>query len=164
MPKSMQEYLDELYRYAKRSKFEGQETMTAIPTVSNAQAVTGPTGELIMIITHSRGTYPVVGATITVRDNNNRVVQSTTTDQSGRSERIILPTLSKDLTDAPNNSNNAVALYYDAQIDAENYVSALIKNIPIFEGITSLQNYDMLYKGAVSNTDMQIIELPINNL
>ena len=159
MEKTIEEYLEEMRRYAKRSNQTVTEVMPVI-----APATPGIVGELIILVTHSRGTFPVENAEVTIFDRDNNVIKKVTTDNSGRTDRIILQALPKALSESPNDENKDVSKFYNARIDAENFVSVLIKNIPVFEGITSLQSYDMLYKGAASSQELQVIELPITSL
>lgn len=159
MEKTIEEYLEEMRRYAKRSN---QTVTEAMPVM--APATPGIVGELIILVTHSRGTFPVENAEVTIFDRDNNVIKKVTTDNSGRTDRIILQALPKALSESPNGENKDVSKFYNARIDAENFVSVLIKNIPVFEGITSLQSYDMLYKGAANSQELQVIELPITSL
>lgn len=163
MQKNIEDYILEMREFAKRSKLSSTESIM-VAAASETPAAAASVGALIISVTHSRGTFPINGAKITIFDRDNNIIMTTITNTSGRSERIILPAASKQLSVTPGNNANELAKYYNIQIDAENFVSALIRNIPIFENITSLQAYDMLYKGAATNQDLQIIELPISNL
>ncbi len=156
MDRTVEEYIAELREMQRRSRLpaDAPETITAAD---------GITGNLIVIVTHSRGTFPVSNAKITVLGDGDEVT-TVYTDISGRSPKITLPTVSRDFSETPETNGNAVAKYYDIQIDSDNFVSVLIKNIPIFEGVTSLQGYDMVYRGSVNDQQMQIIELPTNNV
>ena len=163
MKKTIEEYLQEMRNFAKRSNQTVSNTLN-VATKNDASAVPGIVGELIILVTHSRGTFPVENAEVTIFDRDNNVLKRVTTDNSGRTDRIVLQALPKALSETPTENKSDVAKYYNARIDAENFVSVLIKNIPVFEGVTSLQGYDMLYKGAANSQELQVIELPISNL
>lgn len=163
MQKTIEEYIQEMRNFAKQSGYSLNKAITTA-VASPVPATPATVGELIILVTHSRGTFPVTNATITVFDRDNNKIKSVVTDASGRTERIILPALPKQLSETPNDTNADIAKFYNVQIDAENFVSALIRNVPIFEGVTSLQSFDMLYRGAANNQDVQIIDLPITRV
>lgn len=162
MQKTIEEYIQEMRNFATRSGYSQNKAITTA-AASPVPATPATVGELIILVTHSRGTFPVVNADVTIFDRDNNIIKTVTTDVSGRTERIVLPALPKQLSETPNNLGE-IAKYYNVQIDAENFVSVLIRNVPIFEGVTSLQGYDMLYRGAANNQELQIIELPITNI
>ena len=162
MLKTTEDYIKEMLEFSKRSKFPDTEYV-ATAGASSQPAQPATVGDLIILVTHSRGTFPVSGASVTIFDRDNNVLKTIKTDESGRTPRIILPAVSKALSESPE-TNGDIAKYYNVQIDAENFVSVLIQNVPVFEGVTSLQSYDMLYRGATNNQDLQIIELPISKI
>lgn len=155
MAKTVEDYIAELREYQARST-------NYIPTVA---AVTGNNnsnspyrGRLIFNITHSRGTFPVANALITIYDDDT-IINAVTTDESGKSPTITLEAFDKRFSESPGSDAGNITKYYDAKIDADGFVSVLIKNIPIYENITTLQSYDMLYKSAATNDEMITVTL-----
>lgn len=158
MSKSINEYINELREFQKRST-------NYIPTVSNNIARENNNdyspyrGRLIFNITHSQGTYPVQNALITIYDGDT-ILQAVTTDQSGKSPTITLDAFDKRFSEMPESDTRNITKYYNAKIEADNFVSVMFENIPIYENITTLQRYDMLYKSAAQTDEMQLVVLP----
>ncbi len=163
MQKTIEEYIQEMRNFSRRSRFS-QDNAIPVAAASEIPAEPGIVGELIILVTHSRGTFPVKDAKVTVFDRDNNIIKVTNTDESGRTERITLQTVAKELSESPGTNINDVAKYYNVLIDADDFVSVLIRNVPVFEGVTSLQGFDMLYRGAANSQETQIIELPISSL
>ena len=143
MAKSIEDYINELREFNNRS------TNTVSPY----------RGRLIFNVTHSRGTYPVKNALITVFENNT-ILKALTTDESGKTPPITLEAFDKKFSESPTSEQSYVTKYYDAEISADEFVTVRIENIPIYENITTLQQYDMLYKSAANGQDKQIVTLP----
>ena len=153
MEKSIEEYILELKEFQKRSKNYIQ--ANAIINNDNEPY----RGRLIFNITHSRGTFPVPNALITIYDGDT-IIKAVGTDESGKSPTITLDAFDKKFTESPTSNLGNITKFYDAKIEADNFVPALIQNIPIYENVTTLQSYDMLFRSAVNNNDMQIVTLP----
>lgn len=156
MAKTVEDYIAELREYQTRST-------NYIPTVAATENNNSSPyrGRLIFNVTHSRGTFPVSNALITIFDNDT-IINAVTTDESGKSPTITLNAFDKRFSESPGNNINNITKYYDAKIDADGFVSVIIKNIPIYENITTLQNYDMIFKSAVKNDEMITVTLPDN--
>ncbi len=155
MAKTVEDYIRELKEMSKRSKFN--EINTPPPPES------ANTGRLIISVTHSQNTFPVSNAEFTVYDKNGNIVGSGTTDMSGKSAEIVLPAIPKGISEQPGTQLINSAVFYDVEINAENYIPFTIKNIPVFEGVTTLQNFDMTFFGASPDGLPQTITLPTEN-
>ena len=115
-------------------------------------------GFLTTIVTTANGALPIKDATITIykRDenepfNSSDVIYSLKTDLSGRTEKVALHTKSKDLSTAPNNP--IPYLSYDIYVNAEGYYDAAFLNVPIFQGVSSLQNAHLIPLSEFSTPD-----------
>lgn len=166
MAKTVQEYIDELIAYNSRSKFKDQNLRPAVPAQVSLQenddkVGSEDTGYLTVIVTHSRGTFPISNARIDVYNKSGDLIFTEFTDISGRTRTIALSTKPGINSENPSTTGNGVSDYYDIQISADGFISARINNIPIFEGVNSLQGFDMVFEGAAASTDMQIINLPV---
>ncbi len=164
--KTIQEYIEELKAFKERS-LEKNYVPAVSANVTNEtnelpEDVNKGTGNLVVIVTHSRGTFPVVNAQVTVYDTDENVITTAKTDLSGRTPEIVLDTYSKDLSERPEGSNTPINRFYNIFIEADRYVSALIKNVPIFEGVTTLQRYDMTFASSVTDQSTQVVELTPN--
>ncbi len=160
MAKTVEDYIAELREFGKRST-------NYIPTVAvessgDSNNSNSPyRGRLIFNITHSRGTYPVPNALITIYKDDT-IIDAVTADESGKSPTITLEAFDKRFSESPGNNINNITKFYDAKIDADGFVSVMIKNIPIYENVTTLQSYDMLYKSTVANDEIITVTLPDN--
>ena len=162
MNRTVEDYIDELREFQRRST-------NYIPTAVNNVPKNGANnndyspyrGRLIFNITHSQGTYPVTNALITIYDGDT-IIQAVTTDESGKSPNITLDAFDSRFSESPGNDLRNITKYYNAKIEADGFVSVMIQNIPIYENITTLQKYDMLFKTAADNNNMQVINLPDN--
>lgn len=118
---------------------------TPIPAVSPPQNPK-TTGGLIGIVTTIRSLYPVKNAKVTVFRGeypNMTVIDTALTDQSGRTKVFFLPTPEKSLSLQEDNSELPYAVY-NMLIEADGYVKNIHLNIPVFSGVTSLQQSNLL--------------------
>ena len=100
------------------------------------------TGQLRFRTFTARGALPVKDAICVVTKDfggETQVLSTQTTDMSGQTDIISLPAPPRSLSQTPNNTILPYALY-DAAIRAKGFESIVIKSIPIFEGILSVQN------------------------
>ncbi len=89
----------------------------------------------------ARGALPVKGASIIVsREIGGRqhVFYTLTTDESGLTPIISLPAPPKELSAAPDSPVTPYAAY-DVQVNAAGYDEVLIRSMPIFDGVQSVQ-------------------------
>lgn len=89
----------------------------------------------------ARGALPVKGAKIVVSreiGGKRHVFYTLTTDESGLTPIISLPAPPKELSEAPDSPVTPYATY-DAVITADGYDEVLIRSMPIFDGVQSLQ-------------------------
>lgn len=103
----------------------------------------------------ARGALPVKDAVcIVTKDFNGQtlVISSQTTDMSGQTEIISLPAPPRSLSQTPNSTVLPYALY-DATISAKGFEKIVLKNIPIFEGILSVQNAALIPLAPESSAD-----------
>lgn len=116
------------------------------PSVPNA--LTG-TGYLIVRATTARGAIPLEGANVTVRnrlpefeEGRGDAILSAVTDRSGNTERIALPTPSRETSERPGNAKPYSS--YDIEVFADGYYQHRYYGIPIFDGITAVQQADLI--------------------
>ena len=97
-------------------------------------------GTLIFQVTGGQGAFPVAGATVTITkplDERLGISVTVTTDESGKTPPLSLPAPSKELSQKPN--NGIVYAAYQAEISAPNHVTTKIRDLPVFDGITTIQ-------------------------
>lgn len=97
-------------------------------------------GTLIFQVTGGQGAFPVPGATILLTKQLNdqqRLSVTVITDESGKTQPISLPAPSRELSQRP--GNGIVFATYQAEISAPGYVTTEIRDLPVFDGITTIQ-------------------------
>lgn len=97
-------------------------------------------GTLIFQVTGGQGAFPVPNATIllTKQLNDQQSLSFTVvTDESGKTAPVSLPAPSRELSQRP--GNGIVFATYQAKITAPNYVTTEIRDLPVFDGITTIQ-------------------------
>ncbi len=122
-------------------------------------------GYMIVRVTTARGAIPLEGAVVTVseykgRDDGNatigvgergNAIATYITNSSGLTERFALPAPPRALSMSPGNSKGY--LTYNVKVDKEGYYQQNYINAPVFEGITSIQNADMIPLSDNGQTD-----------
>lgn len=89
----------------------------------------------------ARGALPVPGAKIVVSKNiggEKHVFYTLTTDISGQTPVISLPAPPKELSITPDSTITPYAVY-NAEVTSSGYNDVLITNMPVFEGVLSIQ-------------------------
>jgi len=104
-------------------------------------------GYLIVNVTTARGAIPLNGATVSVFHTavaGSPLVTVTKTGTSGKTERISLAAPNRISSMSP--SNEAVKPYatYTVQVEKEGYYTVTGNDVPIFDGITSIQSFEMI--------------------
>lgn len=97
-------------------------------------------GTLIFQVTGGQGAFPVPNATVTlskVLKDDFSLSITIRTDESGKTEPISLPAPDRKLSQSPN--NGIVYAAYDAKVTAEGFLPTEIRNLPVFDGITTIQ-------------------------
>ena len=116
-------------------------------------------GTLIFQVTGGQGAFPVAGATVTITKPLNErlgISVTVTTDESGKTPPLSLPTPSKELSQSPN--NGIVYAAYQAEISAPNHVTTKIRDLPVFDGITTIQPVNLSPDFGQNTPEMEEIE------
>lgn len=122
-------------------------------------------GFLLVRVTHSKHTYPVANATVSVFDSKSNFKTVAVTDQSGRTPVITLETPNTELSLNSGNSPENTAGYYSIKVTAEGFLETVIKEIPIYGNITSIQTVDLIYRASMPNgNEVNVITLPLPDL
>lgn len=118
-------------------------------------------GGLSARVTAFRSLYPVPRARITVftgNVENMNVVDTDTTDISGKSKVFVLDTPQKSLSLSSGESQKPYALY-NMLIEADGYISNIHLNIPVFSDTVTIQNSDMILREtAGENKSPQVFD------
>ena len=129
-----------MYPYFQKNTPLHATESTATDPIRNFLLQNPDFGTLIFQVTGGQGAYPVAGATIVITkalDDRHSVSATVTTDESGKTEQLSLPAPNRELSQSPN--NGVVFATYQARISAPNYVTTEVRDIPVFDGITTIQ-------------------------
>lgn len=125
-----------------------------VPPESPEQPDMSGTGYLIVRVTTASGAIPLEDALVTIREynqDNNDIVTVQKTNSSGLTERVALPAPPKFLS-LGSGRGKAYSTYY-IEVQKENYIPQHYINVPIFDGITAMQNADMIPYPENGQTD-----------
>ena len=103
-------------------------------------------GKLIINVTTAGTSLPVPGALVTVKSAegaDSDVIAAVYTDISGKAGPILLPAPSRQNSMAPG-SQEETSSRYNLSTDAEGYYSVSNQFVPIYDGVTSIQNIEMV--------------------
>ncbi|MEA4988268.1 MAG: hypothetical protein VB095_09430 [Anaerovorax sp.] len=91
------------------------------------------------------GVLPIANATITLckdMGDDYYISKVLRTNEDGKTDQIAMRTVSANLSQSPD--NDKVFTTYDAYIEAPNFLPASVEDIPIFEGITTIQPVSLI--------------------
>ena len=120
-------------------------------------------GYMIVRVTTARGAIPLEKAIVTVHNydpefesGRGDVIAVYTTNTSGLTERFSLPAPPRELSMTPGNGKTYET--YNLSITKPGYYQQYYNNVPIFEGITAIQNADMIPLPDNGRTDNFTVE------
>lgn len=154
MYRSIEDYKREMMNMYNTAPKEEANTKSGV--INNENALSAK-GYLTVAVTTQKGTFPLKGARVTVKDTNGNRLYEEYTDESGRTEKMTLKTTSKENSESPDMPGN-VAEYYNINIDAKDFIPIVIEGIPIFDGISTTQSFDMIFTSAAESSAPQIIK------
>lgn len=132
-------------------------------TYDEFQANNRGAGMLEFRVFTAREAMPVEDAYIVVStriDGKNHEIFNTRTDNSGETGMKVLPAPSKELSQQSDNAIQPFSLY-DATVEKDGYVKVILRDIPIFDGVQSIQRVAMIPQLLSENTTEEITE--VNN-
>lgn len=117
------------------------------------------TGKLVIQTVLAGGALPLSGVSVVVSDGNTgrdavpdiRLV----TDESGRTEPIVLPTVSYTLSQAPTETERPYSVY-NITAELDGFYPEKLVNIPIFDKTTSVQPIMMIPLSERSVPDAEL--------
>ena len=123
----------------------------SLPNILDSQIIKGQTnnltgeGTLIVRVFTSNSASPVEGASVLVSfdgENGEVLVKSMITDRNGETERITLPTVSKQESLSPGIDNPYAS--YSIRVSAKDYFTIDSVNVPVFDGQEAVQPVEMI--------------------
>ena len=94
-----------------------------------------------MQVSAASGAYPIVGALVTISDNDSGIIRVLETDRSGKTPEISLPTPSISESMTPGKTAYSV---YNIDTDAEGYYGARNIGVAVFPNTTSIQSVSLV--------------------
>lgn len=131
--------------YETLPAFNGSNINLSDPVIVEFLKQNPKTGYLKLKVSTGRGAVPIYSANITIfkqNDDTRYNIASETTDLNGLTIPIPLPAPDKSQTFNPQNPRPYAS--YNILVQHPEYKEVLLENIPIFDGITSVQNVNML--------------------
>ena len=124
----------------------------------NIDNSTAGSGYMIVRVTTARGAIPLDGALVYVQnfspdgtEGKGDVIAVYKTNASGLTERFALPAPPRALSMSPGNGKSYST--YTLTAAADGYSTRTYVNVPVFEGITAIQNVDMIPLPENGQTD-----------
>ena len=102
-------------------------------------------GYLIVKVSTARGAIPLEDATVSVRgtpEENSSIVYSLETDSSGLTPRLALPAPPKNVSQTP--GDIPPFSLWNVDVFFKGFSTAHYTNVPVYSGITSIQNADLI--------------------
>ena len=112
-------------------------------------------GHLIVKVSTASGAIPIENASVIVRgvgEENKSVLISLLTDRNGLTPRISLPAPERELSEAPNPSSKPYSSY-NIDVYKDGYYPQHYSGVPIFEGVTAVQNARIIPISEFDATD-----------
>lgn len=131
------------YFQQKRPNLQTRETPSADP-LRDFLAQNPNFGTLVFQVTGGQGAFPIVGATIVITKKlgeSHTLSITTATNESGKTIEFSLPAPNKGLSQSP--GGKEVFAVYDAVITAPDYETATVRDIPLFDGVTTIQPVEL---------------------
>ncbi|MBO5356554.1 MAG: hypothetical protein J6A53_00160 [Clostridia bacterium] len=139
-------------------------------------------GFLTVNVRTANGAIPIEGALVNIYENietdngngdltnaNGHLIYSMRTDSSGQTEKVALPTKNVALSLEPGNVRPFMS--YNVFASKEGYFDSDVINMPIFQGITSVQPINLIPLSEFSSPiddvpfyDSRFVEIPDNDL
>lgn len=120
-------------------------------------------GYMIVRVTTARGAIPLEGATVAVHNydpefelGRGDVISVRQTNSSGLTEKFVLPAPPRSLSQSPGNGKSYQT--YNISVTLPGFYQKNYVNVPVFEGITAIQNADMIPLPDNGQTDRFTVE------
>ncbi len=120
-------------------------------------------GLLRVETTASRGLYPVGNSRVVVYktiDGQNYYIYDLFTDASGILDNLELPAPDKSFSTSPDDGGMVPYATYNVYVEHPGFAPTLFENVPVFDGIVSIQSVEMIptVAGGTEPTPVRVIE------
>ncbi|MDE6501004.1 MAG: carboxypeptidase regulatory-like domain-containing protein [Ruminococcus sp.] len=116
------------------------------PEYSSSESMGDSTGYILVNTRTGESSSPVVGASVLVTaivDGKREIIASGLTNESGISPKFSVPAPDLVHSQSPDSLKRPYSLY-DISITANGFFNARSVDVPVFSGITSVQNFGMI--------------------
>lgn len=153
--KTIEDYKSEMFKMRQRAK-----SVVAQPLPILGDSEDTGRGTIIVVVTSARGTLPVSGAIITVsKTQDNTVIATMRTNENGQTTPLSLWAPKRTLSESPSATNERPFALYDITVSADGFVSEKLEGVPVFDGVASLQQMDLISKSASGDNSSSIIDV-----
>jgi hypothetical protein len=153
--KSIEIYKQEMLKMYRQAKKDPPTLPTAAP-VQPPLPTTDGIGGLVVQVTTLKNLYAVPNAKVTVLKDG-EVVDTDTTNQSGRTKVFSLSTPSKDYSESAGSTVLPYAVY-KVVVEADGFLENITNDVPVFSTVTSIQPVDLMLISASQNGAPEINE------
>ena len=120
----------------------GTEPQEQLPPQQPPQRPAGM-GYLVVQVTTASSAIPLAGARVSISETERaNVLYELTSGRDGRTERISLPTVPRGASQRPEDGRPFTT--YIITVTADGYGTAIYQNVPIFDGITAIQQANLV--------------------
>lgn len=151
--KSIENYKEEMLKMYRQVKKDPPTIPTAISPQPPLPTTDG-IGGLLVQVTTLKYLYAVPNARVRVLKDG-EVIDTDTTDESGRTKVFSLSAPSKDYSETAGSTVLPYAVY-EVEVMADGFVENVTISVPVFSTVTSVQPVDLLLLSASENDSPQI--------
>lgn len=143
---------------------EGDTGQLRNPAERKAEGTDSGLGSIRVQVTLARGAIPVPGAKVTITRSGGGVAAELVTDQSGRTPKVTLPAPAASYSQSPGDVRPYSV--YHIKVEVPGYYTEDAVNVPIFDGIDSIQPISLspLPEGAGMREEIYSDESPAAEL
>jgi len=116
------------------------------PEYVSEESMGSGTGYILVNVRTGDESAPIEGATVLVTailDGSRLILAEGLTNNSGTTEKFSVPAPDNSFSQAPDSSSRPYSLY-DVSVTADGFFNARSVDVPVFAGITSVQNFSMI--------------------
>ena len=154
-------YIEEMRAMNKRATIPEETVLPAVSetvTPEEAPEDMSGTGYLLVNVTSVRELYPVQNARVTVFKGSTedmRKLAESVTDQSGKTELFTLSAPPRSLAEDSENREPTYA-EYNILTEADGFLPTINMGAAVFDGVTSIQNVNLIPKTPYNENDSNI--------
>ncbi|MBQ8961069.1 MAG: carboxypeptidase regulatory-like domain-containing protein [Ruminococcus sp.] len=127
------------------------------PVYASEESLGSATGYILVNVRTADEASPVEGAAVLVTaviDGSRMILASGLTDSSGTTRKISVPVPEAGLSQAPSPESRPYNLF-DVSVTASGFFNARSVDVPVFAGITSVQNFSMIPVPSMMSSDSE---------